>query len=285
MEAPTGPFDAGSWLMRSLAAALTLSAMAACAPSGEQALVQAEAVCQGLVFGDPVAACSAVIADPNADARQRATALVARGQSRAVNGQDGRAIADFGRALRADPTHVDALVHRGVVHSDRGAYEPALRDFDAVLALFPGHELASAERQTVLQRRGDAFSAQIAQVTEMLTRAPFDPSLLNTRCWMRATAGRELELALADCNLALIQNPQFAAALDSRGLVQLKRQAYAEALTDYEAALVIEPGRGHYLYGRGLARRALSIEGAEADLAAGEAAEPGVTELYRGYGL
>jgi tetratricopeptide (TPR) repeat protein len=110
--------------------------------------------------------------------------------------------------------------------------------------------------------------------------------LLNNRCWVRAVAGRELELALADCNAALTIEPNSANTLDSRALVHLKRGSLAEALTDYEAALAIEPGDGHYLYGRGLVRRALGQNAsAEEDFIAAERAQPGVAEMYRSYGL
>src|SRR6185369_10684600 len=42
---------------------------------------------------------------------------------------------------------------------------------------------------------------------------------LNARCWARALAGQELDLALTDCNNALRRSPNAAAILDSRGLV------------------------------------------------------------------
>jgi hypothetical protein len=56
-------------------------------------------------------------------------------------------------------------------------------------------------------------------------------------------------------------------------------------LADYEAALRIEPGNGHYLHGRGLVRRALgmTVEG-DADITAAELAEPGIGEAYSTYG-
>jgi hypothetical protein len=81
-------------------------------------------------------------------------------------------------------------------------------------------------------------------------------------------------------------DPGMGAALDSRGLVRIKRGEFEEALHDYEAALVTDPGRGHYLYGRGVARIRLGQEAAgRADLAAAERAEPGVTNMYRSYGV
>jgi hypothetical protein len=68
--------------------------------------------------------------------------------------------------------------------------------------------------------------------------------------------------------------------------VHIKRGEFNEAIADYEAALAVEPGRGHYLYGRGVARLGLGQkQQGDADLAAAERAEPGVGEMYRTYGV
>lgn len=274
--------------MRALAPGVLILALAACAPPGPRVHTQAEwRGCSGEIFaGDRAAACSAVIADPGASAERRAAALLERGKLRIENGQHGRAAADFGRALRLNPNFADALIERGVLHAERGAFDSALRDFDAALSLSPGHPRALEQRNIAMSGRTDAYAQQIAQLSAALMRNPLDAELLNNRCWIRAVAGRDLELALADCNAAVLRRADFAAALDSRGLVQLKRGAYAEALADYEAALQLEPQNGHFLYGRGLARRSLGMatEAAE-DFAAAESAEPGIAEQYRTYGV
>jgi tetratricopeptide (TPR) repeat protein len=274
-------------MMRSLAAPALVFA-AACTPLAEQPHTPAQwSACIGDAFvASRAGACSAVIADRTADADRRTTALLQRATIRSESGQHARAIADYGRALRIDPYSIDALVGRGNVHAQRGAYDVALRDFDAALILSPHDPGAMRGRELALQGRIDAVGAEIAMITEALIRRPRDAGLLNNRCWVRAVAGRELELALADCNAALTIEPNSANTLDSRALVHLKRGSLAEALTDYEAALAIEPGDGHYLYGRGLVRRALGQNAsAEEDFIAAERAQPGVAEMYRSYGL
>jgi lipoprotein NlpI len=231
-------------------------------------------------------ACSEVIAAEGAAPELRAAALVERGAQRAELGQHLRAVADFGRALRIDPRLVRAYLERGQVHHDRGAFDRAVADYDAALALQPGLEQAMARREAALRGRDEAQLSTLDLLTRELEEDPEDPTLWNNRCWIRAVRGEELDYALADCNQALRLEPRHAAALDSRGLVHIKRGEYAAAIADYEAALAVEPGRGHYLYGRGVARirMGLSAEG-QADLAAAEAAEPGIAEAYRSYGV
>lgn len=231
-------------------------------------------------------ACTRVIEDPGADAERRAAALMNRGAQRAQFGQYARAIADLGRASRLAPNDPLIFVERGIVHEQRGAYADALRAFDAALAIDPGSSLAREHRTEVIAARRQSDMQEIEQATQALAQDPHNAQLLNARCWLRAVHDEELEQALADCNAALALDPKFAAALDSRGLVNLKRGAYERSLADYQAAVEFDPGSGHYLYGRGLARIALGqkVEG-QADLAAAEAEQPGVAELYQSYGV
>ena len=231
-------------------------------------------------------ACTRVAEDRSVDAGRRARALINRATFRSSQGQYARAIADLGRAQRLTPNDPMISVERGQIHRERGAYDAALRAVDEALSIEPAMPAALNLRDALIADRRNAGDTQIAQLSEALARDPRNAQLLNERCWYRAIEGSELDAALQDCNGALSANPEFAAAFDSRGLVNLKRGALQDALGDYEAALKIEPGRGHYLYGRGLVRIAMGekTEG-EADLASAERAEPGVAALYRSYGV
>lgn len=287
METPAGAPDARKGLMRSLGAIALAAALAACAPADPAAtLAQNLALCESESYSDQrIAACSAVITDASLDPARRATALVRRGMLRAELGQHARAVADFGRALRLDATNTDAYSERGAVHQQRGAFDLAVRDYDAALALDPRHSIAAYRREEALRGRIDAFSSQLAQLSEILARDPANVEALNNRCWLRATYDQDIDAALADCDAAVRANPRSGAALDSRGLVHLKRHDFQQAVADYDAALAIEPARGHYLYGRGLARLQLGLsEEGEADLSAAEAAEPGIAQAYAQYG-
>jgi tetratricopeptide (TPR) repeat protein len=271
-------------MKRAFALLLVAAGLAACAPAAANLAQQIAACEQSDLPEQQISACTTVITDAGADARQRAMALVRRGMVRAAYGEHARAVADFGRALRIDSALADAYVERGRVHQQRGVMESALRDYDAALAIDPTLASALQARNEALAGVVAGLQTQIQALNEALARTPHDVSLLNNRCWIRAVAGEELDAALADCNAALLLEPRHAAALDSRGLVQLKRGAFDAALADYEAALAGEPGRGHYLYGRGLARLALGQSAeARADFTAAEANEPGVTTLYESY--
>lgn len=270
-------------------AILIVLAVAACAPQASSpARAEADwASCQTNAFpAARVAACGAVIDNPGQPAERRAQALVERGAARASERQDARAIADFGRALRLDPNNARALSERGWVHQNRQAYDLAVADYEAALRLDPFLHSAAERRDSAIYGRSNAYRDQLRELTALLARDPRNAELLNNRCWLRTINNDDLNLALADCDAALAATPNYAAALDSRGLVHLKRGDFAAALADYDAAVKLEPESGHYVYGRGLARIRLGMKAeGDADLAAGERTQPGVAALYVSYGV
>lgn len=274
--------------MRALALAALAMVLAACSPADPRARAAMDwNDCE--VRPNPMRqlqACSAVIENQSADADRRAQALLNRAVLRSDLGQYARAIADLGRAHRLTPNDPRISVERGEIHRLRGAYNDALHAVDEALSIEPSMPDALNLRDELIAERRNAGENQIVQISRALANDPRNAQLLNERCWYRAIAGEELDAALQDCNGAIAADPQFAAAFDSRGLVNLKRGAFQDALADYEAALKIEPDRGHYLYGRGVVRIAMGDkEGGEADLAAAEREQPGVGSLYASYGV
>jgi tetratricopeptide (TPR) repeat protein len=257
--------------------------LAACLPSNGAPHTEAQwRACRDGVFqADRAGSCSAVAADERADPRRRAMALVQRGILRRDLGQYGRAVADFGRALRVDPSFAEAYVERGLVHRERGFFDIAVRDFDAALAIDPTLPRAIEQRELAVTGQVDNFLEELQLLDDALSRDPINASLLNNRCWLRVINDDDLDAALADCDAAVRIDPRSSEALDSRGLVHLKRGEFELAIADYDAALAIEPGRGHYLYGRGIARMRLGQAEGQADLVAAEAAEPGIGETYQ----
>lgn len=264
-----------------------LLTLGACSRQGAAYAEREWAVCADESFPQQrVEACSAVVDSPTTTPQRRVEALIRRGAMRATVGEQTRAMADFGRALRIDPNNAAAFTERGLVHQTRGAFAQAMADYDTALRLQPGFELAAQRRADAMQGQFDQSIAQLDDLNRAIAANPDNAGLWNNRCWVRAVRGVELEFALADCDRAVTLAPNDANALDSRGLVHFKRGEYAEALADYNAALAIEPRRGHFLYGRGLARANMGDrEGAQADFIAAERAEPGVAREYQSYGV
>jgi len=195
-----------------------------------------------------------------------------------------RALADLNAALRLrrDPA---TYVNRGTAQSLLGNHDAAMRDFADALDRDPNYISAYRARSRALQRSGNVAGA-IADLDAAARLAPADMAVVHTRCWVRASAGVDLEAALADCNRALEAQPDNPGWLDSRGLVHLRRGDLAAAFADYDMAVRLEPVDAHQLYGRGIThlRGGQTAEG-EADLQAAMILEPDIADTYAGYGV
>jgi tetratricopeptide (TPR) repeat protein len=90
---------------------------------------------------------------------------------------------------------------------------------------------------------------------------------------------------LADCNEALRLMPGNVATLYSRAFIFLKMTQFDAAVSDYDAALRVEPQVAFALYGRGLARIRNEDASGESDVAAAKALQADIAEEYARYGV
>ncbi len=219
-----------------------------------------------------------------------------RGEAYWHSAQAPKALEDFNQALLLNPEYVDALLTRAFLYLDsdqpqesRARANTDLQAADRLLAREADQRAQLATSYVVL----DQFALAIAQLDMWLDAHRDDAkrgSELNERCWARALWGQDLERAEADCNTALKlrakESNEYAAVLDSRGLVRLRRGNYSGAIADYDAALARRPHLVWSLYGRGIAKMRLgkSAEG-QADLAAASAESADITKRASGYGI
>jgi len=192
------------------------------------------------------------------------------------------ATTDIEKAITLNPAYIDALLVRAQYRRSRQDTSGALADLDAVDRLAPKE---SDVRLTLATLYGSLnHSAQV--VTQMNLWIPLhdqDPRVVtayNDRCWARALLGQELDEALHDCNAGLRLDSRSAHLLDSRGLVNLRRNQFDKAIADYDEALKINPKIPWSLYGRGIAelRKGMTTTG-QADIDAAKALAPHLPEF------
>jgi tetratricopeptide (TPR) repeat protein/predicted aspartyl protease len=195
---------------------------------------------------------------------------------------------DVDRALTLKPDYVEALV-------TRAEYRRAKRDTAAALVDLDAADRVAAKeadvRLTLAMLYGglDHPAQAITQADLWIAVHEQDPRVVqayNERCWARAILGQELDQALRDCNAGLRLNPHAPKLLDSRGLVNLRRNQLDKAIADYNEALKINPKIAWSLYGRGLAelRKGMTAQG-EADIAAAKALAPHLPEFAQRIGV
>jgi tetratricopeptide (TPR) repeat protein len=161
-------------------------------------------------------------------------------------------LAVLDKALAKNPNDPIALATRGYVYISLGDYVRATSDFDLTLQM-----------------------------------APTSANALQGVCWVRALVNTELDRALTYCDDSVrLAKDRLYPHYDTRGFLRLRRNEFALAVTDYDAALRDYPRLASSLYGRGIAKLRLgqSREG-NADLAAAAKIEPGIAATYAKRGI
>jgi tetratricopeptide (TPR) repeat protein len=226
------------------------------------------------------------------DPRNR-DALAARARLHAWRGETEPAVADADAIVALDPHDPGTLYARAAILRRLGRTEAANAAFTETLAAIDARVAATPNeaddydglRSVVLSESGQTARA-IGLIDAQLARHADNASLLNERCWTRATANVELPRALADCEQAVQRAPDNSAILDSRAFVKLRMGQYDGAIADEDAALAHNPDHPAALYTRGIARlRRGDREAGERDLAAARRLVFDIDAIYRAYGV
>ncbi|MDB5493631.1 MAG: hypothetical protein JWP86_968 [Phenylobacterium sp.] len=213
---------------------------------------------------------------------------VQRAYARLGAGQPVLAMADFDQALALKPDDPDALLGRGELYLSRKDVDRAQADFDAAIKAAPAGSAVGMAVGSLYAQAG-LFPRALAAYDAWIAAHPKGERLgqaLNSRCWARTLSGKDLPLALADCEAAMRRGPRDAALYDSRGLVNLRMGRLDQAIADYNDALRLQPRLAWSLYGRGVAKiaKGQKAEG-EADIQAATATGPDVPVQARRYGI
>lgn len=248
----------------------------------------------------------------------RATAFNNRGNAYNELGQHETAIANYDQALTLRPIYPLALINRGIAHMALGQLDQALNDVDHSYRL-KTEPLALNLRGQILEKMGDsegaiqAFTRAIRLVgsygeaygrradvysglgklelaltdyNEALSLSSDDPTNLNNRCWVRALIGRDLPLALQDCDRSVSLLPGSASALATRAFVHLRMGAAQLALAGAESSLRLDPDDADARFLRGAVRSQLGMAAeARADIDTALRTDPTVGKPYFEVGI
>jgi len=266
-----------------------LAVLLTCALSANAALAQTEQErrwCEGEDAATPaqrIEACSSIIkAAGNEKNEKLAEPFNDRGVAYRLKGDPDRAIQDYSQAIKLNGKFTAAYINRGVAYDRKGDYDHAISDYDQAIKLKPTAE--------AYFNRGNAFLGKnqcdhaIDDFNQALKLKPGFGAVFDNRCWARAVVGI-LKPALADCNEALRRVPGNAATRETRGLIYLKMTHFDAAVSDFDAALQIDPKLPFALYGRGLAKLKNEDPAGQSDLERAKALQADIAEEYQRYGI
>ncbi len=221
----------------------------------------------------------AIALDPDADNH------LWRARLYAALGDDKRALADAQAALAIDPGSTSAIGQVAQLTADLGKRDDAIAMLAERVAEGGDNKVGYATAQADLMADGGQVDEAIALLDGMIAKSPGNPSLLNSRCWMKGTHNVALDTALKDCTKAIELSESPAAVLDSRAMVYFRMQRPDDAIADLDAALEVSPDQAASLYLRGVIRRQKGDKTAEGELAAARMIAPRIDEVYARYGI
>jgi tetratricopeptide (TPR) repeat protein len=230
-------------------------------------------------------ACTSLIDGRELTRHNLAVAYYNRGIAYMTKNEYDRAIADYGEAIALDPKFAPAYSNRGFAYASKHEFERILADLNT--AGDPDRKAVPADRN-----RGkaywdtDDFGRVVADFTRAIDLDPKAATAFSGRCMLRATADRDLQLALPDCEQAVRLLPGNLSAIEIRGLVYLRLNRPDEAVADFAAALSVDAESARALYGRGLAKLKKDDQaGADTDFAAAKAINAHVADEFARYGI
>ena len=163
-----------------------------------------------------ISGCTALIKGSYETAQILATAHNNRGNAYSRKGDFDRAIEDYGLAIQFNPNYDKAFNNRGVAFQKKGELDRAIKDFNEAIQLNPNYGNAFANRAETYQKKFD-FAHAALDYDDAIRLEPNLEVIWNGRCWTRAILG-QLQTALADCNKALLLQPDDPAAYDFAGI-------------------------------------------------------------------
>ncbi|KAB8193604.1 tetratricopeptide repeat protein [Nonomuraea phyllanthi] len=179
-----------------------------------------------------------------------------RAQLLAMAGRTEEALADYTRAVEADPGYPDYYLERGNLLLRLGRTDEALADYEAVMRLSPPFPEAYYNRAELRFAAGDLDGAR-ADLDHTLELDPEFAAAYVNRSGIMAGLG-EHEQARRDVVRGLALAPRDPHLLCVLGQVELAEGRPAEARTAFDAALEADPalvaawaGRAELAFGRG----------------------------------
>lgn len=198
-----------------------------------------QSICSKGKAQERIDACSRLISDRRVSPSNRAISYFYRGTEYGQQGDEDRAIADFGRALDLKPDFAPAFGARGTAHTEKGQFDEAIRDFDAALRLQPNLHQAYSGRGRALLKKGHADRA-IADQGRAIELKPDFAAGYGYRADAYATKGR-FDNAIRDYDKAIELDPRVAGGYVGRGRALEQLGRLDEAKRSYRSALAVSP--------------------------------------------
>ena len=176
-------------------------------------------------------------------------AINVRGVAHERKGEDDLAMADYNLAIQKRANFGFAYNNRGTIQLRRGALQSALDDFDLSIKYSPKFLLGWTNRARARTLTKD-FDGAIADFAEAEKIDPAAPQIASNRCITYGMMGK-FDQAFADCNGLIEKQPKNVYAINNRADLYFLKNDLDAALKDYNTALQLNPNNVRAHSGRG----------------------------------
>ncbi len=171
-------------------------------------------------------------------------------------GQSGKAIEYYGKAIEKDPQFAEAYNNRGIVKRKSGDYSGAIKDYNKAIELKPLFAEAYNNRG-VAKRELKKYKEAVEDYDKAIEIDSQCAEAYNNRGVAKGEL-KEYEDAIEDYDKAIEFMPLFfAEAYYNRGNAKKDLKDYPGAIEDYDEAIKINPRYAKAYYNRGLAKFAV----------------------------
>ncbi|MEG5138840.1 MULTISPECIES: tetratricopeptide repeat protein [unclassified Microcoleus] len=209
----------------------------------------------------------------------RAKELLARGATKAQQGDKTGAIADYTQAIALNASDAETFYKRANTRYDMGATEQAIQDYTQAIKVNPSFTKAIYNRALARRDTGDKRGA-LEDLTQVLRLNPNDGEAY----YQRGLAYYDLadyRTAIEDYTQAIRLNPNDATAYSNRGLARSASGDKTGAMADFTQAIQISPKEAGVYYSRGRSRFNLAdYQGAMEDYSRAIELEPDQADAY-----
>lgn len=163
------------------------------------------------------------------------------------------AVEDFKKAIALDIREVEAYNNCGACLYNLNRSEEAVGYFDRAIEMNPAYAMAYYNRGRALERTGGRNQQVIADYTQAIR---YDSSAFLayiSRGWFRVNGG-DVDGAWSDALEAIKIDSTYPGGWQLRGMVNLSRKNYTEAIADYDKAISFNPELAEAFFNRAVAR-------------------------------
>ena len=154
--------------------------------------------------------------------------------------QFDRAIAEYDKAIRINPSFADNYYNRAITYRDKGQIDRAIADYGHAIRRNPRHANAYYNR-AIIYRDKRQFDRAIADYGNAIRLTPNDARAYNNRGVAYYLKG-QYDRAIADYDRAIKLDPKGLGRYTNRGLAYEKLGRRDKALADFRRVIARRPG-------------------------------------------